>query len=130
MKEISAIHLERANEFLADSRNLLATNGFSSSISRSYYAAFHGAKAVLAELGMERKSHQAVWSAFGQSVAKAGLMDRKYHEWGLRLFFSRQDSDYLPRPADTLEDAQKAHAIANEFVISCRAFLEKRPSGT
>lgn len=130
MKEPVAFHLARADEFLTDSRNLVAAKGHSSSISRSYYAAFHGAKAVLAELGLPRKSHQAAWSAFGKYLAKPGLMDKKYHNGGLRLFFSRQDSDYLPRPADTLETAEEALTFAVEFVAACHTFLENpRPGG-
>jgi uncharacterized protein (UPF0332 family) len=69
-------------------------------------------------LGLPRKSHQSVWAAFGQYLAKPGLMDKKYHAGGLRLFDSRLDSDYLPKPADTLENAQKAFSFAEEFVAA------------
>lgn len=127
MKEISAVHLERADEFLHDAHALLDGKSFSSSISRSYYAAFHGAKAVLAELGISRKSHHAVWGAFGEHVAKTGLMETKYHGGGIDLFSSRLDSDYLPRPKDTFETADEALSFAIEFVAACRTFLENRP---
>ncbi|MBI3795213.1 MAG: HEPN domain-containing protein [Nitrospinae bacterium] len=79
--------MERSDEFLRDARILLDSGSYSSCISRSYYAAFHGAKAVLFRLGHDRKSHHAVWSAFGKHVAKPGLMDKGFHSGGLDLFF-------------------------------------------
>lgn len=124
MKGESAVHLERAEELISASRTMLSNHFFSDSISRSYYAAFHGAKAVLEALGIERKTHQAVWSAFGQEVAKAGLMDSKYHSTGVRLFNRRIKSDYWAKPNDNAEDAQTALTFAAEFVAACRTFLE------
>ena len=126
MREEAAIHLARADAFLNDSRILLEAGSFSSSISRSYYAIFHAVKAILSEFGIERKSHQAVWSEFGQKVAKPGLMDKKYHSMGVKLFHRRLESDYLPQPNETVADAQQAISFATEFVAACRAFLESR----
>jgi uncharacterized protein (UPF0332 family) len=48
MKRESAVHLDRAEELVKASRSLLSGNFNSDSISRSYYAAFHGAKAITA----------------------------------------------------------------------------------
>lgn len=124
MTDESPIHLERADEFLRDSRLLLDAGSYSSSVSRSYYAAFHGAKAVLFRLVHDRKSHKAVWAAFGKHVAKPGLMDKAFHSGGLNLFLSRLESDYLPRKKDTLEVAQRSLSFATEFVAACRVFLE------
>ncbi|MBI5636582.1 MAG: HEPN domain-containing protein [Nitrospinae bacterium] len=129
MTDESPIHLERADEFLRDARVLLESGGFGSSISRSYYAAFHGAKAVLFRLGHDRKSHHAVWSAFGNHVAKPGLIEKAFHRGSLNLFLSRIESDYLPRKKDTLEDAQQALSFAAEFVSACRVFVESREMG-
>lgn len=129
MKEIVSIHLERADEVLRDARILLDSNSPSGSISRSYYGIFHGAKAVLAELDLPRKSHQAVWGAFSQFVTNPGLMDRKYHAGGIDLFASRLDSDYLPKPKDTLKTAEEALSFATEFVAACRTFLGSREKG-
>lgn len=126
MKGESAVHLERAEELINASHIMLSNNFYSDSISRSYYAAFHGAKAVLEELGIERKSHQAVWSEFGQKIAKAGLMDKKYHSTGVRLFNRRIKSDYWAKPNDTVEDAQISLSFATEFVAACKTFLEGR----
>ncbi len=126
MNEHSAVYLERAENALTAAGLLLERELYSDSISRSYYSAFYGAKAVLEGMGVDRKSHQAVWAAYGQLVAKPGLMDKKYHGGGLDLFDSRINSDYMPRPMDTQEAAQSAHSFAAEFLAACRTFLGSR----
>jgi len=112
------IHLERADEFLRDARLLFE--------SRSYYAVFHGAKAVLFRLGIERKSHHAVWGAFGEMVVNPGLMEKRYHKGAVDLFLSRVESDYSPRTKDTPETTQGFLIFATEFVAACRGFLQGR----
>ena len=118
-------HLERAEELLAVARENLDNGHPADSISRSYYAIFHAARAVVRELGMDRKSHHGLWAAFGEHVAASGLIDAKYHRYGLDAFSARIDSDYLPKPEDTPEDAEEALEMAREFVAACRSFLEK-----
>jgi hypothetical protein len=96
------------------------------SISRSYYAMFHAATAVLLELGIERSTHRGLWAAFGQFVGKVGLMDPEYHRLGMDMSRARSNSDYLPEPEDTSENAQDDLAVARGFVAACRTFLENR----
>ena len=129
MSDFSAVYLERADDALAAAKLLMDKSLYSDSVSRSYYAAYYGVKAVLERLGCERKSHQSVWAAFGQLVAKQGLMDNKYHRGGLDLFDSRINSDYMPKPMDTEETAQSSLSFATDLVGACRAFLEKKDAG-
>lgn len=117
-------HLRRAEEALQVGREILDLDHPADSISRSYYAAFHAATAVLLELGIERASHHAVWAAFGEFVAAPGLLDARHHRAGLDLFAARARSDYLSDPGQTRQDAQAALELAGEFVAACRGFLE------
>jgi uncharacterized protein (UPF0332 family) len=119
-------HLDRAGELLQVAREILDANHPADSISRSYYAMFHGAVAVLLALGIERSSHHGVWAAFGEFVAHPGLMDVSYHHAGLDAFRARVRSDYLASPGDTVSDAEESLADAREFVAACRRFLETR----
>ena len=99
-------HLKRAVELLSSAADLIATDHPADSISRSCYAAFHAATAVLLHSGIVRKSHHAVWAAFGELIAKTSGMEAKFHRYGLELFTSRMRSDYLAEPDDTLDDAK------------------------
>jgi len=122
-------HLARADELLRLGRQILGLGYPADVVSRCYYAMFHGATAVLLELGVERKSHHALWAAFGQLVAKPGLMDARFHHTGIRLMRLRSRSDYLPEPDILRKEAEESVQAASEFLIACRTFLEKRETG-
>jgi uncharacterized protein (UPF0332 family) len=117
-------HLRRAEDFLKAAEDLLRTGHPAVSVGRSYYATFHAARAVLLEIGISRKSHHALWAAFGEHVAARGLIEPKYHRLGLDAFSARVESDYFAEPQDTPGDAQEALEDAREFVAACRRFLE------
>jgi len=119
-------HLKRAEELLEVARENLEHGHPADSVSRSYYAMFHAATAVLKELGIERRSHHATWAAFGEHVASKGLIDAKHHRAGLDAFSARSFSDYLPTPKDTPEDATRALRAAREFVAASRVLLARQ----
>jgi hypothetical protein len=122
-------HLSRAEEFLRVAEENLKNNHPSDSISRSYYAMFHAATAVLKTLGIERKSHHALWSGFGEHVTSKGLIAPKFHRLALDAFSARSLSDYLAQPTDTIDDAGESLAVATDFVGVCRRFVETRTRG-
>ena len=125
MKAEVAKHLKRAEELLEVARENLENRHPADSVSRSYYAMFHAAAAVLKQLGIERRSHHALWAAFGERVAAKGLMDARYHRYGLDAFSARSFSDYLPEPEDSLDDAAEGLGIARDFVAACRDVLRQ-----
>lgn len=129
MKKEIADHLQRANELLGVARENLGNRHSADSVSRSYYAAFHAATALLMAFDIERNSHHSLWSAFGEHIALPGVLDRKYHRFALDLFYQRAQADYLALPESTVEDAALALDRASEFVTACRSFLESRPAG-
>ncbi len=92
------LHLERADDCIADAELLLAASRFGAAVSRAYYAMFHAATAALLHRGITRHSHQGVIAAFGQIFAKPGHVDVSLHIH--RRFADasdlRQGSDYLP----------------------------------
>jgi hypothetical protein len=118
-------HVGRAEELLQAAHDLIGMGYPADSISRSYYAMFHAATAVLLELGIRRSSHHGVWAAFGQFVSAPGLMEARHHHAGIRLFADRSRSDYLAKPGATREDAERDLTTARDFVAACRHFLEK-----
>ena len=119
-------HLARAEQLLRAAESLIRAGFPADSVSRSYYAMFHTATAVLLDLGIQRSSHHAIWAAFGQFVVAPGLMATHYHRAGMDMARARTDSDYLPEPEDTFENAQEDLLMAREFVTACRNFLEGR----
>lgn len=126
MNEEIAGHLARAQELLRASADLLEHGFRADSTSRSYYAMFHAATAVLLLLGFERSSHKALISAFGEFVVKKGFMEVRYHGYLRKAFEARSESDYLPSSSETAEDAKVILGQAGEFVRRCEIFVEKR----
>jgi uncharacterized protein (UPF0332 family) len=114
------LHLERADDCIADAELLFAASRYGAAVSRAYYAMFHAATAALLHRGITRHSHHGVIAAFGHVFAKSGLVDVRFHKYFADAFDLRQESDYLPvvRLAD--DRAREVVGWAREFVAVCR----------
>ncbi|MBF0292041.1 MAG: HEPN domain-containing protein [Nitrospinae bacterium] len=123
MKPESASHLARAGELLTVAAENLDNNHPADSASRSYYAMFHAATAVLLEEGIERSSHKGVISAFGEIIVKGGRLEKRFHEYLREAFDSRILSDYFPTPSVSDIYASEMLANAEDFVRACRGIL-------
>ena len=121
-------HLKRAEELADLAARLLEHSHLADAVSRAYYAMFHAATAVPGHLSIERNSHHALWAAFGESVVRPGLMDPKYHRYGLDMLSARQEADYLAEPQVSLDAAQEQVNLAKEFVLACKQFLKQAAS--
>ena len=76
MKEEVRLHLDDAENCLAQAELLLSASHPGAAVSRAYYAMFHSATAALLHNGIERHSHQGIISAFGQIFAKRATISR------------------------------------------------------
>jgi len=113
-------HLQSADLFLRESEHLFSGGFSNGTIGRAYYAMFHAATAALLAKDIERTSHHAIISAFGEFIAKPGLLDGKFHKYIREAFTLRNDCDYLaPFEAD---DSQASTTLqrAKDFVDACR----------
>ncbi len=87
--------LKRANTALSASRALILEGLFDDAISRSYYAIFYAAKALLIRDGVTAGSnHSAVIAAFGREYAKSGKIEPRFHQMLIENFEWRQKADY------------------------------------
>lgn len=119
-------HLERSEHFIKVAEDLAKLNYWEDVISRSYYSMFHSATAILLNINIQRSSHHALIAAFGEHIAKIGLMDKKYHRYLLDAFSARSESDYLPIPDSTKEEAFSMIDKAKEFLKAAKEYLEKK----
>jgi len=72
-------HLESAEMFLKESEHLFSGGFYNGTVGRAYYAMFHAATAALLAKDVERTSHHAIISAFGEFIVKPGLLEGKFH---------------------------------------------------
>ena len=113
-------HLQSAGMFLKESEHLFSGGFHNGTVGRAYYAMFHAATAALLAKDIERTSHHAIISAFGEFIVKPGLVDEKFHRYIIEAFTLRNDCDYLaPFEADESQAATTLQR-AKEFVDACR----------
>ena len=113
-------HLQSAEMFIKESEHLLSGGFCNGTVGRAYYAMFHAATAALLAKDIERTSHHAIISAFGEFLAKPGFVDGKLHKHIIEAFTLRNDCDYLaPFEADESQ-ASTTLQRAKEFVEACR----------
>ena len=75
-------------------KDLLAQGYPSDSASKSYYAIFYAAQAMLKSAGIDVVKHSAVESAIGFHFVKTGKIDQKYHRILLDARKLREIADY------------------------------------
>lgn len=117
--------LERSRDDLEAARHLAAGNFSRQAASRSYYAAFHAAEAVLLSLGETRSKHSGVVAAFGQLVVRQGGFDAEVARLLRSLYDRRNQADYSGA-ALPVEEAEGAVADAETFVRAVEGWLAER----
>lgn len=107
--------LERARDALADARVLLDGDGTDAGVlNRLYYAAFHGAQAVLYARGQNPSSHGHVRQQFGQHLVLTGEVSRDEGRLLGRLYDYRQAADYGEGPPSV--DLDALYGYVDDFV--------------
>lgn len=124
MEEVRAL-VRKAEESLDVARVLLDRGNFGFSASRSYYAMFYLAEALLLIQGLSFSKHSAVIAAFGRVFVKTGLMEGKFHAYLRKGFETRQVGDYEPMEKISEETARLALQRAHEFLEAARNSLER-----
>jgi uncharacterized protein (UPF0332 family) len=81
---------------------------------------FHAATAALLAKNIERTSHHAIISAFGELIVKPGHLKPKFHKYIIEAFTLRNDCDYLAPFAAEENQAMVTLQRAKEFVEACR----------
>ena len=126
MKTESRQLLEKARRSI-EAAELLAENDQTDfSASRSYYAMFYVAEALLNEKGLGFSKHGNVHAAFGEHFAKTGLFDPKYHHWLIDAFGTRQVGDYGLDANIGTEFALQLIRQAQEFLEAAQGYLSKQ----
>ncbi len=121
-KEIANLLLKAADSIRA-AELLLKEGLYGFSASRSYYAMFYLAEALLAQEGLTFSSHGEVISTFGRHFAKTKRLDPKLHRYLLDAFRERQIGDYEASATVTRETAEAPIGQAKEFFTITEDFL-------
>ena len=91
--------------------------------SRTYYAMYYVAIALLASEGLAYSKHSAVIAAYGKAFARTEKLDPAYHRAIIDAFGVRSDADYALDPQFVTEGRLVAIATARRFVDEAEAYL-------
>ena len=108
--------MQNSKEKLDSAKILLENSKFKDSISRSYYAMFTAARALLATKHLDSSKHTGVVSLFNQHFVKTGIVTNDLGRMLMKGKDLRQDGDYKDFVETSIEEAQEQYNNAEKFV--------------
>ena len=124
MREIETL-MNRAKKTLTSAELLLNEGDFDSSVSRSYYAMFYAAEALLLTKELKFSSHRSVISLFGEHFIKTGIFKPELGKKLSKTFEKRLVGDYSFAPQVDEETAREIVSWAKEFIKEINGYLSK-----
>lgn len=125
-KELITRRLSRAYKNLEVARSLLADEFYEDSVSKSYYALFFAAKALLLTKNLDPKRHSGVISFFSQYFVKTGELEK---ELAAILKFAQKErisADYDEFYIASPEEAQLQLENAEKFLQRVKEILQEK----
>ena len=124
-EDYARYRLENAKEKLNSAEVLLREKLFKDSLSRSYYAMFSAARALLATKELNSSKHSGVISFFNQQFLKTNIMDRKIGKKLSEAKDFREAGDYEDFFVVSKVDAERQIKNAKEFIKEAEEILLK-----
>lgn len=125
-KELITRRLSRAYKNLEVARSLLADEFYEDSVSKSYYAIFFAAKALLLTKNLDPKRHSGVISFFSQYFVKTGELEK---ELAAILKFAQKErisADYDEFYSASVEEAKIQLENAERFLQRVKEILQEK----
>lgn len=126
LKALAKVRFAHALEALSDAKILLEKESYKGAANRSYYAAFHGMRAVLAFDEIDMKRHSGIISSFQRLYIKTGIFPREISNMITTLFDVRSDSDYDDYYVVSKEKVTSQVENAEYFLGVIKSFIEKK----
>lgn len=127
-EEVVNQYLAAAQEDVEVAHQLFRNLHIRTAASRSYYAMFYAATALLAHRSLAFSKHSGVIDGYGKEFSRTGALDPKYHKWLIRAFRIRNTADYALDTILTEDDVTELLAQAREFVQAARDYLTRERS--
>lgn len=122
---LAKYRIEVAEEKLASSKVLLSNKKNKDSVSRSYYAMFSAARALLATKGLDSPKHSGIISLFNQHFVKENLVDKSFGKILAEAKDAREESDYGDFTIVSEEEAKAQLNNADLFVNGIKKVINR-----
>ncbi len=126
MKELSQYRFQRADEDLKAAELLLHEKSFKASVNRSYYAIFHGLRAVTALDEFDSSKHSGVIAFFNKNYVKEGVFDKSISKMVASAIKLREKADYEDFVIVSREMAEEQLLKAGTVLETLTQYLKKR----
>lgn len=117
------ILIENAHEKLEAAKNLFENGFYNDSVSRSYYAMFFAAKALLFEKNIHPKTHRGLISQFGLEFVKKNEFKKELFDLLARAQEDREEADYGLFSNIDQNEAKIIIEGAESFLTECESIL-------
>jgi uncharacterized protein (UPF0332 family) len=117
--------LESAREKLKAAVALFADGDYKDSVSRSYYAIFTAAKALLATKQLDSAKHSGVIALFNQHFVKLGIISKEASKLIEKAKFYREQADYGDFFVVSKEEAEAQIQSARKFIGEIESVIRK-----
>lgn len=123
IKTLCQYRIERAKEDLMAAENDHQAGFYKAAINRSYYAIFHGIRAVNILDNFDASKHSSVIAHFNQYYVHTGEFDRDVYKLVDSAYRIREKCDYSDFFIASKEDSQTQLEHAREFLKSVEQYL-------
>ena len=106
--------------------SILKEGDYESSVSRTYYAMFYCAQAMLLTKNLSFSSHKGVISAFGEHFVKTGVFPKEMGRELNRAFEKRQLGDYEYTFVISKREAEEMLESGKKFVNEIVQHLKEK----
>jgi uncharacterized protein (UPF0332 family) len=125
MNDDERLILDKARENIQATDLLISQGFFDIAASRSYYAMFYIAEALLLRRGQHFSSHSAVIAAYGKEYAKSGDLDPRFHQNLIKSQELRQTGDYGYLEPVSAGSANQVLIWARDFLAAAEEYLRR-----
>ena len=127
---LSRVRYSHAEECLREAESLLAREQYKGAANRSYYAVFHGIRAVLALDGIDRKHHSGVIAEFLRLYVRTEIFDKRFSKMISAQYEYRTSSDYDDFFVISKAEVSEQIMNAQEFLGMVSVYLSGRYDGS
>ena len=125
-RELITKRLNRAYKSLDVAKSLFTNEFYEDSVSKSYYAIFFAAKALLLTKNLDPKKHSGVISFFNQYFVKSKELERELAEILKLAQKERTSADYDEFYSASVEEARSQLENAERFLQRVKELLQEK----
>jgi hypothetical protein len=124
-KTLITYRIASALEKLKSAVDLLEKEDYKDSVSRSYYAIFTAARALLATRQLDSAKHSGVIALFNQHFVKNGIVPKETSKLIEKAKLYREQADYGDFFIVSKEEAEAQIESAKRFIDNVKSGIEK-----